>query len=180
MTLTLRPNDGRIHVFSVSDGPVRLAHQTYLSQLSDEGDATPLLEALGAEIDPTYVEVFAVQDVEPMGLRTYLAQAHDIPDETLAADAARLDALSGDVLVLAPLAVEGVAELKPVAELTHIGSYAPAEADNTPVDLPPAVKDPGQAAPAAPATGVLSRGAIIAIVVVAILLAAALLLLWAL
>ncbi|CTQ49781.1 hypothetical protein [Jannaschia donghaensis] len=142
MTLTLTPRDPRIHVFSVSDGPIKLAHQTYLSQLSAEAEGTSLTEVLGAQIDATYAEVFAVQDVQPMGLRVYLGQAHDIPEEALAADAARLDALSGDVLVLAPRAVEGLESLSPRPELTHIGSYAPAEADNAPRDLPPAAKEP--------------------------------------
>ena len=70
--------------------------------------APPLAEAFGAALDPTHVEVFAVTDVAPMGLRAYLVQAHDIPAATLDADAARLDALEGDVVVLAPRAVEGI------------------------------------------------------------------------
>ena len=113
MTFPISPNDPRIHVFSVSDGPVKLAHQTYLSRLGAEADGTPLEEALGATVDATYVEVFAVRDVDPMGLRAYLTQAHDIPDAVLSADAARLDGLSGDVVVLAPRAVEGVEALAP-------------------------------------------------------------------
>lgn len=178
MTFALTPNDPRIHLFSVSDGPVKLAHQTYLSRLSGDAEGTPLAEALGAAVDPTYAEVFAVRDVSPMGLRAYLGQAHDIPDAALAEDAARLDALSGDVLVLAPRAVEGLEALSPRPELTHIGSYAPAEADNAPRDLPPAVKEPSMAAVEAPAAGKgLSKGAIGAIVVVALVLAALLLVL---
>ncbi|MDB2408088.1 hypothetical protein N9W17_06210 [Jannaschia sp.] len=153
MTLSLLPRDPRIHVFSVSDGPMSLAHQTYLSPLEDlPRDATPLREAFGAEIDATYAEVFAVTDIAPMSLRDYLGQAHDVPSEALAPEATRLDALSGDVAVLAPRAVEGVAVLHPRPELTHIGSFAPAEADFTPGALPEAGAAPAIATPAV-ATG---------------------------
>lgn len=172
MTFALTPNDPRIHVFSVSDGPVKLAHQTYLSRLGGAAGGTPLAEALGAAVDPTYAEVFAVRDVEPMGLRAYIGQAHDIPEAELAGDAARLDGLSGDVLILASRAVDGLPALSPRPELTHIGSYAPAEADNTPRDLPPAVKEPSVAAPEAPeAASGPSKGLIAGIVVAAVILA---------
>lgn len=173
MTFEIQPNDPRIHVFSISDGQLKLAYQTYLSRLSADAEGTPLTTALGAQIDPTYAEVFAVRDVEPMGLRAYLAQAHDIPVASLIEDAARLDGLSGDVVILAPRAVEGLSELHPLAELTHIGSYAPAEADNTPRDLPPAVKEPSVVDAARPAAAPgPSKAVITAIVIGALFLAA--------
>ncbi|MCK0169136.1 hypothetical protein MWU52_16395 [Jannaschia sp. S6380] len=172
MSISIPPRDPRIHVFSVSDGPLKLAHQTYLSRLTKEvPQTTPLAEALGAPIDPTYAEVFAVRDVAPMGLRAYLAQAHDIPAPVLETDAARLDALSGDVLVLAPRAVEGVETLDPRPELTLIGSYAPAEADNAPRDLPPAAKEPRLATPAASTGRPMSNRMIVGIVLAALVLA---------
>lgn len=175
MPFPVMPNDQRIHLFSISDGPVKLAHQTYLSRLDRAAEGTPLAEALGAAVDATYAEVFAVRDVEPMGLRAYLAQAHDIPEAALEGDAARLDALSGDVLVLAPRALDGVDVLNPSPELTHIGSYAPAEADNSPRDLPPAVKEPSAVAPVEPPTmPALSNRVIMAIVVAGLALAAVL------
>ncbi len=176
-TIAPTTDDPRIHVYSVSDGPVKLAHQTYLSRLSEEAETLPLAEAFGADIDATYAEVFAVRDVEPMGLRAYLAQAHDIPREALEADAARLDGLSGDVVVLAPRALDGVGgagALSPRPELTHIGSYAPTEADNAPRDLPRAVREPSDVPPAAPArrSPALSGGTIAAVIVVALAAAA--------
>jgi hypothetical protein len=142
MTYPIPPRDDRVHVFSVSDGPLKLEHQTYLSRLIEPGDGPSLEEAMGAPIDATYAEVFAVSDVASMGLRAYLAQAHDIPEPTLAADAARLDALSGDVVVLAPRAVEGVEALSPLPEITPIGAYASAEADAAPRPLPRAEARP--------------------------------------
>jgi hypothetical protein len=178
MTLALTPRDPRIHVFSVSDGALKLTHQTYLSRLSEEVSATSLEAAVGGAIDPTYAEVFAVEDVAPMGLRAYLAQAHDIPDPVLAADAARLDALSGDVVVLAPRAVEGLQTLTPRPELTHIGSYAPAEADDSPRSLPRASKSPHLETPGAAVGNPMTKRRIVWIVLGAVVAATLLLLLW--
>ena len=173
MSLTIPPRDPRIHVFSVSDGKLKLAHQTYLSQLSEQpADTVVLPDAFGAAIDATYAEVFAIRDIEPMGLRDYLTQAHDIPAETLARDAARLDGLAGDVVVLAAGSLDGVRTLYPRPELTHIGSYLTVEADNAPRDLPPAVKEPHLAEPDSSPEPPVRRGLIPAIVVLALLLAA--------
>ncbi|MEM7710159.1 MAG: hypothetical protein AAF264_05295 [Pseudomonadota bacterium] len=148
MTYPIPPSDPRIHVFSVSDGTLKLDHQTYLSRLSAPGDGPSLSDALGAEVDATYAEVFAMADIAPMSLRDYLAEAHDILPDVLTADAARLDALSGDVVVLAPAAVDGLATLAPRPEITPIGAYAPIEADDTRRALPSAAPQPGIATPA--------------------------------
>lgn len=173
MTLPLPPRDPRIHVFSLSHGALELPHQTYLSQLSEAVGGTSLAEAFGARVDATYAEVFAVSDVAPLGLRAYLAQAHDIPEATLGADAARLDSLSGDVVVLAARAVEGVGVLEPRPELTHIGSYAPAEADMAATGVPRVTHVPPLPSGAADSDGRrVSRQAIAWIVAAALLLAA--------
>ncbi|WGH79519.1 hypothetical protein [Jannaschia ovalis] len=171
MAIELTPRDPRIHVFSVSDGTLKLAHQTFLSRLTEPADATPLTEAVGAPIDTTYAEVFAVADVQPMGLRDYLGQAHDIPEAELARDAGKLDALRGDVVVLAPRALEGIERLEPVPELTPIGAYAPAEADDTPRDLPPAAREPRIATPGVATGSKMQRKTIVWIVLGALLLA---------
>ncbi|MEM7644437.1 MAG: hypothetical protein AAF366_18210 [Pseudomonadota bacterium] len=149
MTYPILPHDPRIHVFSVSDGALELDHQTYLSRLTEPGHGPSLADAFGAEIDATYAEVFAVADIAPMTLRDYLGQAHDIPGEALVADAAKLDALSGDVVVLAPGAVAGVETLAPRPELTAIGAYAPAQA-NMQADLPKADLTPAAGPEASP------------------------------
>ncbi|GIT89736.1 hypothetical protein JANAI62_07790 [Jannaschia pagri] len=178
MILTLPPRDTHIHVFSVSDGPLTLAHQTYLSRLSSlPAEATPLAEAFGAPVDATYVEVFALSDIAPMSLTDYLAQAHDVAPAPLSAHAARLDALSGDVVILAPGALEAGGDLTPRSELTHIARLPLAEADNAPRDLPPAAKDPSAVEPR-PSSGRdgIPRRIILWIVAASLLLAAALLL----
>ncbi len=177
MTLSLPPRDPRVHVFSVSDGDLTLAPQTYLSQLSTVPEqATGLPDAFGAPVDATYAEVFAVEDIAPMRLRDYLAEAHGIEKSVLAPDAARLDGLSGSVAVLAPRAVEGVERLEPHPALTHIGSYRPAAADNTPRDLPPAARPERTAAPAAATGKPVQKRMIVWIVLAALVLAALLVL----
>ncbi|KIT17103.1 hypothetical protein [Jannaschia aquimarina] len=170
MTIDLPPRDRRIHVFAVSDGGEAIPHQTYLGGTASDGAA--LRAALGAQIDPTHAEVFAISDILPMTLRDYLSQAHDIPPANLVADAAKLDALSGDVVVLAPAALEGVSVLQPAAHLTHMGAYDPVEADDTPRPLPRAVKEPETAAPdTTKGGGALGRPTIAAIVAAALVVA---------
>lgn len=149
MRLDLPPRDPRIHVFSVAAGPIRLARRTYLSGAEPTGDETPLAEAFGASVDATHAEVFAVEDVAPLTLRDYLAQAHDIPQAALSVDRARLDAVRGQVAILAPRAVDGLDALDPEPQLVHLGSYAPTRPDDAPRELPPAAR--GRATPRAEA-----------------------------
>jgi hypothetical protein len=171
MTYPIPPRDPRIHVFSVSDGALRLEHQTYLSRLSEPGNGPSLAEAMGAPIDETHAEVFAVEDIRPMRLADYLTQAHDVPAEALARDATRLNALSGDVIVLAPGAVEPVEALNPRPEVTAIGAYGPAEADNAPRDLPEVDGTAQAAMPASPTAPARGNKAVVWIVLVALVLA---------
>ena len=175
MSIEIPPRDPRVHVLSVSDGGTPIPHQTYLT--GTDADAAPLRAALGADIDAAHAEVFAVSDIAPMSLRDYLAQAHDVPPGRLTADAARLDALSGHVVVLAPRAVEPVRELRPAAHLTHIGAYPTAEADDTPVELPRAAREPGVATPGASTGSPAQRRTIVWAVLGALALAALLILL---
>jgi hypothetical protein len=106
-----------------------------------------------------------------MSLRDYLAQSQDVPAPALATDAARLDGLSGDVVVLAPRAVEGVEALHPRPELTHIGSYAPAEADNAPRELPKAARATQLATPGTSTGTPLQKRTVLWIVLGALALA---------
>jgi hypothetical protein len=152
---------------------MKLTHQTYLSRVVEPpADATPLRKAFGAEIDSRYAEVFPVSQISPMTLRDYLVQSQDVPAATLARDAARLDSLSGDVVVLAPRAVEGVEALSPRPELTHIGSYLPAEADTAARPLPRATtaESPQIATPAASTGTPLQKKTILLTVVGALAL----------
>lgn len=171
MTLALYPNDHRIHVFELGSGPMRLARRTYLSGGEEAEGDTSLDEAFGAPVDPAHVEVFTLEDVAPLSLRDYLAQAHDIPQAALAADRARLDAVRGQVVIVAPRAVAGIDALDPDPQLGHIGSYAPMAADDAPRDLPRATGSGAAARPIADPRGRLGRGTIFWVVVAALVLA---------
>lgn len=145
MNLKLPAHDTRVHVFAVSDGVSGPAQTTFLSRMKYEGENLTLSEMFEHDdLDIEGAEVFAVADIESMGLRGYLAEAYDIPVAALSADHAKLDGIGGDVVILTPKAVgrlEVTLTLDPL--LTHIGSYAPAQPDNAPrptpkVDLTPA------------------------------------------
>lgn len=86
----------------------------------------PLKYALGAErLRPAFVETIRIADLGPMALSQYLSEAHDLPASALGADRARIDALTGHVVVLPPQAFEGRSQtLTPAVPLTHIGAYA--------------------------------------------------------
>ncbi|SFI95643.1 hypothetical protein [Jannaschia pohangensis] len=175
MTFPIPPRDPRIHVFAVSDGGAPIPTQSYLTGPAD--DSSGLQAAVGGSVDAKFAEVFEVGDVAPMGLRAYLAQAHDIPGETLAPDAARLDGLGGTVIVLAAGAVAGLSSLSPRSDLTHIGSYAPTEADMAPTTLPrPTATSPMPARPK-PTSRPGPKGATIVWIVLAALALAAVLIL---
>lgn len=177
MTLPLAPNDPRVHIFALDPDAPKLAPRSYLTPPAAEPGAVEPAEAFGAAIDPTYVEVFPVADVAPMGLRAYLSQAHDIPGVVLAQDAARLDALGGSVAILAPRAVRGLDALDPAPGLRHVGSYAIAGADDAPRDLPPAASRPRPRTPPAPASNPMSRLTIGWVVAIGLVLAG-IVLLW--
>jgi hypothetical protein len=139
MAVTVSPTDPLIHVFAVSDGGEALPRGTFLSRMGgDAPEGGALSRALGAPVDAARTELFAVGDLDGMGLRDYLAQAHEAERAALDADAARLDALSGDVLIVTPRALSARAELAPAPQITHIGSYPVPAANQAAAPLPPA------------------------------------------
>jgi hypothetical protein len=148
MAPTVSPTDPLIHVFAVSDGGEPLPRGTFLSRMEGGAvapDDAALSGALGAPVDASRTELFAVADLDGMGLRDYLAQAHEADRAALDADAARLDALEGDVLLLTPRAISARADLSPAHHLTHVGAYPVPAADHAAAPLPraePAQDDP--------------------------------------
>jgi hypothetical protein len=141
MAPTVSPTDALIHVFAVSHGGEPLPRGTFLSRMGD-GSARPddaaLSNALGAPVDASKTELFAVADLDGMGLRDYLAQAHEADRTALDADAARLDALDGDVLIVTPRALSARADLTPAPNLAYVGAYPVPAADHAARPLPPA------------------------------------------
>jgi hypothetical protein len=96
-----------------------------LTNPSDTPTAQTLCDLLGAnDLDPTYVELVQISDLDEMSLPQYLSQGYDIDAETLAPDRTRLAALSGYVLIILSLAFRDRAlTLRDVPDLTLIASY---------------------------------------------------------
>lgn len=85
----------------------------------------PLKYALGAQkLRESFVDVVAIKDLGAMPLTQYLAEAYDVSPRTLGADAARIDALEGHVVILPPQAFDGTSQTLTVAAPLHlVGSY---------------------------------------------------------
>jgi hypothetical protein len=89
----------------------------------------PDIETLGTllgadDLDPAYVELVKISDLDEMSLPQYLSQGYDIDADTLAPDRPRLAALTGHVLIILSLAFRDHAlTLNDVPDLTLIASY---------------------------------------------------------
>ncbi|MEM0948770.1 MAG: hypothetical protein AAGK37_15325 [Pseudomonadota bacterium] len=85
-----------------------------------------LLEtALGATtLDHEHLEVIDVEAVKSLGLSTYLVDGLGLPEALVNRDRARLDALSGRVLIMWSTAFASQEQvLKPGRQVTLIGTY---------------------------------------------------------
>ena len=99
-------------------------------------DKTRLVtELLGdPDLDPAFIEIFDLADLSGVGLSGYMTDGLGIP-ETAITDPARLDALTGPVLILLSKALHGRAvTLTPDPRLTLVGTYAE---DRPPVHFEP-------------------------------------------
>ena len=95
-----------------------------------------LTEALGvARLDPEGVELFALENLQGVGLAGYMVDGLGIAEADVTPDKARLDALTGHLLVLRSRAFGGQsATLTPRAPLRWIGTYPE---ENAPVKFEP-------------------------------------------
>jgi hypothetical protein len=108
------------HVKSTEHGLVRL----FAVDLPPEKiESFDVAEALGVKaLDPAQVELFAVSDLTGLGLSGYLNEGLGIAREEL--DSARLDALTGCVLIVRSAAFQGQSvKLSPKAPLRWVGTY---------------------------------------------------------
>jgi len=89
--------------------------------------------ALGVrDIDPIYVETFAITDLAGVGLATYLVDGCGVPDAVIEPDRDRLDAITGHVMVVLSRAFGGrAATLRPAGQLALAGIYAETPTDWT-------------------------------------------------
>ncbi|MEL6644507.1 MAG: hypothetical protein AAFQ79_11265 [Pseudomonadota bacterium] len=74
----------------------------------DETGPGALAEALGiVALNPDYVEVFAAEDIEELGLSGYLLEGYGVTDPDLTEQAAGLDRLEGCFAIIVSAAFDG-------------------------------------------------------------------------
>ncbi|MDU8928492.1 hypothetical protein RXV86_13965 [Alisedimentitalea sp. MJ-SS2] len=93
---------------------------------------SPAAQLLGiGGLDDRHAELFDTTDLAGLGLRGYLSEGYDLAPETLAPDAARLDAIKGYALLLLSQAFDRRAtRLSPIRSLNLVATYALPGADN--------------------------------------------------
>jgi hypothetical protein len=115
---------------------------------SGDGD-WPLKAALGADfLDPDFIEVFPVSNLEGYGLVKYLVEGNDIPTDQVEPLRAQLENLTGHVLIVNSSAFGGAAQtLSPKSPLRHIATFSEAPIDMTPLPLDSDAAAPYSGAP---------------------------------
>ncbi len=112
---------GIVRVFAINLPPAEAAVWE-----TDAAREKRLVEtALGAEeIDYSHLEVIDLDALKALGLSTYLIDGLALPETLIARDRARLDALSGRILIMWSTAFAGREQvLKPGRQVTLIGAY---------------------------------------------------------
>jgi hypothetical protein len=133
----------------------------------------PLEAALGAgPLDPAHVQVFEAGDLGPGGLRRYLADAHGMDAGQVDADAGKLDALRGAVvLVLSGALSERPGRFSPGRPLKFVGRYSARQSLSPATPHRPSASTTGHIAPA-PAPAPATRRPLILTIFALIVLAA--------
>lgn len=100
------------------------------------GTPSALEKALGTQnLDPAYVELFDIADLEELGLRGYMRDGLGVAEADLTEDAAQIDALKGPVLVLLSGAFRDKKHtLSPQTPLRWIGTW---REEKAPVNFEP-------------------------------------------
>ena len=124
-TLEIRPGEhGIVRLFAV-DLPAEEIAGFAEPDLGADDTPWPLKEALGASyLDSDFVDLFPVGDLAGVGLGGYLTEGLGVAEDDVRPDRARLDAVTGHVLVISSAAFGDEAQtLKPKAPLRWIGTY---------------------------------------------------------
>lgn len=106
----------RIEVPSNESGVVRLfAVDLPAEDIEDFAEASsdgwPLITALGVmDLNPSYVEIFPVNQLDEMGLHAYLTEAYNIDPEDLRDDRTVLNNVRGNVALISSRAFRGKAQ----------------------------------------------------------------------
>ncbi|QGX97178.1 hypothetical protein EI983_02335 [Roseovarius faecimaris] len=136
-----------------------------------EADLAAMLGVSALDIDQ--VDLFSTRDLTGLGLSGYMTEGLGIPEAEIAPDRARLDALTGHLMVVRSAAFQGAAvTLTPRAPLRWIGTYTEEKSPVKFEPLPSAAAE-GQVAPTAkprPSDAAMSgRVAMVALLVIAVI-----------
>lgn len=124
----------------------------------DSGEL-PLRDALGVDhLDETQVEGAVTEDLVGIGLAGFMTEGIGVDEDLIAPDRARIDALTGSVVIVRGAAFDGASvALSPRPPLTHVGTWAmtPAASTMEPLESaaatgavpPPAPPPPAPATP---------------------------------
>lgn len=140
--LTVPPGEtGKVRVFALN---------MPAEQVNFLHEPGAVADILGVDrLDTAHVDIFALRDLEELGLPGYLIEGCDVPAVQIAPDRARLKALRGHVLVVHSRAFDGQAEnLAPAAALDLVAIYDVTPTDwsaRTPIDTDSARRRAGSA-----------------------------------
>ena len=116
---------GVVRLFAVDLPPEQIKGFAEPDYKTDPDEAPwALKEALGAEyLDSDFIELFPVSDLTGVGLPGYRTEGLGIAEGDVASDRARLEAVSGHVLIVVSSAFGGFAQtIRPRAPLRWIGT----------------------------------------------------------
>ncbi|WP_420557975.1 hypothetical protein [Roseovarius sp.] len=166
---------GVVRVFDVSLS--REQAETFIRR----NGSWPLQEALGAEnLDPHYVDMMQIEDLEGYGLSQYLEQGMGVSTDDLEDAHVLIEGLKGSVLVIGSGAFGGQAQvLTPRAPLRLVATFnedkAPVQFDPLPsagAQVAPATEEPDAPEPKKKSDAAMSgRVAMIALIVLFVLTA---------
>lgn len=127
MKVDIPANDfGQIRVF---------ATDITLSVEVMEKDPKALSALLGAELDPTYIDIVQINDLADMTLSAYIAEGYELTADPV--DKAAVDAITGFAVLILSRATGGQAITLTLAPgITHVTTYSPTARMTPPDHLP--------------------------------------------
>lgn len=122
-----RIEHGVIRVFAISRPMAEMARA-----LKQQPKKTLAAALLNHPVDEDDFELFALSDLTGVGLPRYLSDGYDVDKDAIRADRAKLEALDGYVLLLfSRVSNGGDVSLRPLSDLTLIGTYTEPKASHT-------------------------------------------------
>lgn len=140
---------GLVRLFAVDLSPEQIPGFRDMPEDTEDSADWPVAKALGAStLDPDFVELFDLRDLDDLGLTGYMVEGLGIAAADVKEDAARLSSQKGWMLVVLSSAFEGTAQtLSPRSPLRWIGTY---KEETAPVQFAPLPDKSAKGAPLPP------------------------------